>query len=108
MPIYEYFCADCGPFSALRQMAEFQTPQPCETCGKPAPRALLTAPALSGMNPGRRRAGEVNERSANAPTRAKRHSTSCGCCAGVRQGRLSAETVAAKGFPNQRPWMISH
>jgi len=108
MPVYDYICAVCGPFSALRPMAEFQGSQPCETCGTAAPRALLTAPALSGLDPGRRRAGDVNERSANAPTRAKRHPASCGCCSGSGRKKLSAEAVAAKTFPNQRPWMISH
>ena len=58
MPIYDYLCADCGPFTAMRPMAEFQQPQPCEQCGEAAPRALLTAPALSGMDAGRRRAGD--------------------------------------------------
>jgi putative FmdB family regulatory protein len=108
MPVYEYLCSDCGPFIAIRPMAEFEHPQPCEQCGEPAPRALLTAPAMSGLNAGRREAGAVNERSANAPKRAKRHPPSCGCCSGGGRRKLNAETVSAKGFPAQRPWMIGH
>jgi putative FmdB family regulatory protein len=45
MPTYEYECADCGPFSEVRPMAEFDQPQPCPDCTTPAPR-LLTAPSL--------------------------------------------------------------
>ncbi|WP_428484744.1 FmdB family zinc ribbon protein [Rhodopila sp.] len=108
MPVYEYLCSECGPFTALRPMADFQRPQPCEGCGGSAPRALLTAPALSGVDPGRRRAGEVNERSANAPARARRHPASCGCCSGAGRKKPTAEAVTAKSFPTQRPWMIGH
>jgi putative FmdB family regulatory protein len=108
MPIYDYLCSECGPFTALRPMAEFQQPQPCEQCGGVAARAMLTAPALSGLDTARRRAGDVNELNASAPTRAKRHPPSCGCCSASGRKKLSAETVTAKSFPSQRPWMISH
>ena len=108
MPVYEYLCADCGPFIAIRPMAEFEQPQPCEQCGGAAPRALLTAPAMSGLDAGRRHAGAVNERSAHAPKRGKRHPASCGCCSGGGRKKLSAEAVTAKSFPTQRPWMIGH
>jgi putative FmdB family regulatory protein len=106
MPVYEYLCAECGPFIAIRPMAEFREPETCEECGKAAPRALLTAPAMSGMDSGRRRAKAVNERSANAPTRAKRHPASCGCCSGAGLRKPGAQT--AKSFPGKRPWMIGH
>jgi putative FmdB family regulatory protein len=108
MPVYEYLCQDCGPFIAIRPMAEFDQPQPCGECGVTAPRALLTAPAVSGMDAGQRRAAAVNERSAHAPTRAKRHPSSCGCCSGNSRKALRTEAVTAKSFPAQRPWMISH
>jgi putative FmdB family regulatory protein len=106
MPEYDYLCPDCGPFSAIRPMVEFNLPQPCEGCGRPAPRAMLTAPALSAMDAGRRNAFATNERSANSPTRAKAHPSGCGCCS--TGGKLKAEGVGAKSFPGQRPWMISH
>ena len=77
MPTYEYECADCGPFSEIRPMAEFDRPQPCPDCEQPAPR-LLTAPAL---------AGGAQEASA-APARA--HAGGCACCV---PRRLSAEAV---------------
>jgi putative FmdB family regulatory protein len=107
MPVYDYLCARCGPFTSARPMAEFEQPQPCEECGVHAPRAMLTAPAFSGLDAGQRRARDVNERSAHAPQRATRHPASCGCCSGGRK-TLGAEAVAAKSFPTQRPWMIGH
>ncbi len=108
MPTYEYDCPSCGPFEAIRPMAEFQAPHPCAGCGDPAPRVLLSAPRLSGMDPGRRDAFATNERSAHAPTRSRgAHPASCGCCK-PRSRILSAEAVPAKSFPAARPWMISH
>jgi putative FmdB family regulatory protein len=77
MPTYEYECADCGPFSDVRPMAEFDRPQPCPDCEQPAPR-LLTAPALGGG---------AQEATAS-PARA--HAGGCACCA---PRRLSAEAV---------------
>jgi len=87
---------------------DYQQPQPCEQCGEAAPRALLTAPAMSGLDSGRRQAAAVNERSANAPARAQRHPASCACCTGSGRQKLRAEAVATKSFPTQRPWMIGH
>ena len=110
MPAYDYLCGGCGPFTALRPMSEFQAPHPGATCGGPAPRAILTAPALSAMDAGRRRAHATNERSASAPAPSRgRHPTGCECCK-PRSPGLSADAVAApaKSFPAARPWMISH
>ena len=108
MPTYEYDCPSCGPFEAVRPMAEFQAPQPCVGCGGAAPRVLLSAPRLGAMDPGRRHAAATNERSANAPRSSQgRHPTGCGCCK-PRSRTLAAEAVPAKSFPNARPWMISH
>lgn len=47
MPLYDYACADCGPFRAFRPMAEADRRQPCPGCGVPAVRSLTT-PYLSG------------------------------------------------------------
>ena len=77
MPTYDYECADCGPFTEVRPMAEYAQPQPCPDCGQQAPR-LLTAPALGGG------AQEVTA----APARA--HAGGCACC---MPRRLSAEAV---------------
>jgi putative FmdB family regulatory protein len=78
MPTYDYECADCGPFTEVRPMAEFDRPQPCPDCAQPAPR-LLTAPALSG--------GATQVAAGPAPAA---HAGGCACCA---PRRLSAEAV---------------
>ena len=106
MPVYEYECAQCGPFSTFRPMADYALPCPCDLCGTPAPRAYLTAPALATMDAGKRKSIAVNERSANAPRRSGgAHPPGCGCCGSKPASRTPA---AAKSFPGARPWMISH
>jgi putative FmdB family regulatory protein len=77
MPTYDYECGDCGPFSEVHPMAEYDRPQPCPDCGQNAPR-LLTAPALGGG---------AQEATA-APSRT--HAGGCACC---MPRRLSAEAV---------------
>ena len=107
MPVYDYGCAQCGPFTELRPMVEFADPQPCPGCGEASPRMILTAPGLAMMDGGRRRASATNERSANAPQRSSasgRHAPGCGCCSTAKP----AAPAAAKSFPAARPWMISH
>lgn len=47
MPLYDYACADCGPFRALRPMSESTRAQPCPRCAVAAPRRLA-APMLAG------------------------------------------------------------
>jgi putative FmdB family regulatory protein len=109
MPVYDYLCPDCGPFTVLRPMAEFEAPYPCEECGFEAPRALLVAPAMSGMDPTRRAAFATNERSAHAPAKLSRHPAGCGCCSGGSRKALRADAPsAARSQPGQRPWMLGH
>ncbi len=113
MPVYDYLCEECGPFTDMRPMAECDAPQPCPACGVLAPRAFLTAPHFALMSGERRLAYATNERSAHAPQRSgefkARHGSGCACCSGklskriVKQGRNGA-----KSFPGSRPWMISH
>ena len=80
MPTYDYGCETCGPFSESRPMAEFARPQPCPTCGDPAPRIVLTAPALGG-----------NASPQAAMPQQRMHPGGCSCCAAPR--RLTAEAV---------------
>jgi putative FmdB family regulatory protein len=77
MPTYDYECEDCGPFTEVRPMAEYDRPQPCPDCGQNAPR-LLTAPSLGGG------AQEA------VATPARAHAGGCACC---MPRRLSAEAV---------------
>lgn len=81
MPVYDYDCDACGPFTALRPMAECRDPCVCAACGAAAPRAILSAPSLAGMDPARRRALASNERDATSQRPAKAaHPAGCGCC----------------------------
>lgn len=104
MPIYEYLCDGCGPFTAMRQMADYLEPCDCPDCGASAPRVVLTAPRASLMSSASRGAFEANERSRHAPRRSSSHGAGCACCGGA--SKTSGE--GAKSFPSARPWMISH
>ena len=81
MPIYDYECEACGPFTAMRPMAEFRDPCACPECGAGAKRTFLRAPAITGMDPTRHSALASNghdvssQRATKAP-----HPAGCGCC----------------------------
>ena len=104
MAVYDYECSCCGPFQAMRPMAEYELPHECPGCGAQAPRALLTAPHLAGMPAALRLAHATNERSAHEPRRSGGHGPNCGCCG----GRAARSAGGGKSFPNKRPWMLSH
>ncbi len=111
MPMYDYACATCGPFTAYRPMSEYDKPLACEDCGAMAPRAILRAPALAMMDAGARSGMAVNERSRHEPRKSSRaHPSGCGCCSTSRgfAETPAAGRSAAKSFPGARPWMISH
>ena len=112
MPVYDYLCESCGPFTLLRPMAECELPYDCPECGKSAPRAFLTAPHCSTMSSERRTMHATNERSANAPKSLAEYKAShrpgCGCCSGRASRMVTKGRNGAKGFPTSRPWMISH
>lgn len=105
MPVYDYACEACGPFTVMRPMAEFREPHACPDCGGESQRAFLTAPRIAGMDAGLRTAHATNERSRHAPRRSGSHGAGCGCCS---PKKASAAPAAAKSFPKARPWMISH
>ena len=116
MPVYDYLCTRCGPFTEMRPMAESDRPHECPECGKDAPRAFLTAPYFATMSSERRLAHATNERSASAPltlSGRNAHGGGCSCCSGKslrydKGARAGSGRGAAKGFPAKRPWMISH
>ncbi len=66
MPVYDYACESCGPFSAQAGMAAFDQPAPCGQCGRPSPR-MVAAPNLGRTERSARIAHERNERSAHEP-----------------------------------------
>lgn len=111
MPTYDYRCADCGDFSALRPIARRDLPCMCPQCGAEAARALVAAPSFANMSASTRQAHATNERSAAAPresARAGRHGSGCGCCGGKVRLAGAEGASAPKQFPQARPWMISH
>ena len=112
MPVYEYLCNECGPFTDMRPMSECDAPQDCPRCETSAPRVILTAPNFFCMPSDKRKAIAVNERSAHAPKTLAEykasHGPGCGCCS-TKPSRLVRKTKSgAKSFPTARPWMISH
>jgi len=113
MPVYEYLCNDCGPFTDMRPMSECDDPQGCPRCESSSPRVILTAPNFFCMPSDKRKAHAINERSSHAPKTVAEykasHGAGCGCCSTKKPARLVTKTSSgAKGFPTARPWMISH
>jgi putative FmdB family regulatory protein len=111
MPVYEYLCDSCGPFTDMRPMAECELPQDCPDCGTMAPRVILTAPNYFSMSAERRTAHATNERSSHAPKSSKDagHGAGCSCCSSSKPSRLTRRGKdGSKSFPTSRPWMISH
>ncbi len=109
MPIYDYLCGRCGPFTEMTPMAHYADDATCPDCGADAPRALLTVPHFSSMGSKRFKAQALNEKNAHAPettARTGRHPPGCGCCGTSAKTKTRPE--AAKSFPGTRPWMISH
>ena len=81
MPTYDYECELCGPFTAMRPMAQFQDPCACPECGDGAPRTFLSAPAIASSDLRRRGAFAAIEASATDQRRAAAaHPADCGCC----------------------------
>jgi putative FmdB family regulatory protein len=115
MPVYEYMCERCGPFTAMRPMAKFDQPCDCPDCDHAAPRVMLTAPRhATGMSQETRLAHAVNEKSSHAPRtiadyKAK-HPAGCSCCSSrsLPKRKTARGKDGSKSFPTARPWMISH
>ena len=112
MPVYDYECDSCGPFTTMRPMAQCEAPARCPRCGGKAPRAYLTAPYFSTMPADRRLAHATNEKSAHAPRLLSelggQHGAGCSCCGSKSKRNMRRGKNGAKSFPASRPWMISH
>lgn len=113
MPTYDYVCAGCGGFEALRRLADRDAPMACPGCGGRAERVPV-APQLTLLDPGIRRALQLNERAAHEPLSSRdagrlRHPAGCGCCRPGPGGTGLRTTASGLKSPvNRRPWMISH
>lgn len=76
MPLYSYACTACGPFSAMRSLADFQQPTACPMCSRPAERTLAAPRVL-----GRAQRREQNYPDSSSAYRLMSHNTSaCQCC----------------------------
>jgi putative FmdB family regulatory protein len=47
MPVYDYECADCGTFEAVRRIAERDDSALCPRCNALAMRVVVGAPTLA-------------------------------------------------------------
>ncbi|MBX2848166.1 MAG: zinc ribbon domain-containing protein [Acidiferrobacterales bacterium] len=116
MPVYDYKCKDHGIFYGLATFEDSGEPRNCPHCGKLAPRVILVAPDMLGMDSDKRKAFEVNEKNQHEPTvssKARReeddqHSRGCGCARPKNKSKLMYTARGEKMFPSMRPWMISH
>ena len=102
MPLYEYICQDCGPFTEIEKMARASEPMPCPSCEQLAPRGI-SAPFLANMDPNNRVAHQRNELSSHEPKvgNVKKHDHSHG------HGHSHSHRKA-HGHKGSRPWMIGH
>ena len=113
MPTYDYDCAQCGSFDALRSVSMRNQDAACPSCGGVAPRVIASAPALALMEGGTRLAMATNERARHEPKSSGsyarlKHPAGCGCCASGKRGATVTAPNGNKAFPSKRPWMISH
>jgi putative FmdB family regulatory protein len=80
MPTYIYRCPQCGPFAAVRRMAEFDWPAPCPHCAAESIRTL-TVPAVLGT---RRSNNTDNSGKSSTDTSSGygrlSHPAGCKCC----------------------------
>ncbi|WP_374471032.1 FmdB family zinc ribbon protein [Phenylobacterium sp.] len=94
MPFYAFDCRICGPFTAMRPMAESADPGACPECGGSAPRslsapAILRGPARVAADAGAAAGG------AEPPLSRAAHPAGCGCC--VRRSPALDSLAAAGG-----------
>ncbi|MDE0150791.1 MAG: zinc ribbon domain-containing protein [Rhodospirillaceae bacterium] len=102
MPLYEYICRDCGPFTEIERMARASEPMPCPSCEQLAPRGI-SAPFLADMDPNNRIAHGRNEKSAHEPKvgNVKKHDHS-------HHGHGHGHGKHRHVHKGSRPWMIGH
>lgn len=73
MPTYDYECTRCGPFAAMRPIAERDRATACPQCGTTAMR-LIASPHVGGMR-------MLHDRETSDGRYARmRHGAGCSCC----------------------------
>ncbi len=61
MPVYEFLCADCGPFEQRREMEKTGEPMECPVCGRIATR-IYSSVQFSSLSRTQRELGLRSER----------------------------------------------
>ncbi|HSJ01536.1 MAG TPA: zinc ribbon domain-containing protein [Verrucomicrobium sp.] len=115
MPVYDYTCRDCGDFVLFRTIEERNLAASCPCCQGAAER-FISAPNLALMNPAKRKANFINERSRHEPrvNTAHKCGSSCGCETGpttkIRPNRQQKTPlgVLQRQKKGSRPWMLGH
>lgn len=97
MPLYEYRCQRHGLFEEFNTIDSCRQGMACPKCSMDAPR-VLSAPHLSLMDAGQRKAHERNDKSRHEP---HVHTSSCGCGASKKRDK---KPQVSKG----RPWVLEH
>lgn len=75
MPNYNYTCKTHGTFTKSAPLAEFEAPQNCPTCEKPAPKDFISAPQIATKG-GRPKANMPG----GGKGRQVKHAPGCSCC----------------------------
>jgi len=78
VPTYDYACDRCGPFDAMRPIAQRDEPAPCPACTQPAARVLGGVPYYATRNGGMPRSTRESSTQGSYPR--MRHAAGCGCC----------------------------
>src|SRR4051812_32658626 len=91
MPTYDYACAGCGGFDAIRSLAQRDELAPCPDCGAASARVFVAALRLALMASGTRSAIATNERARHEPKSSRdyarlKHPAGCGCCSTGQRG----------------------
>ena len=100
MPIYEYECLTCGPFSEARPMAVSALPSVCPRCAAEA-RRVLSAPAVAmsrGGRGSRRRGGSAEPSVVTVTDRREAR----------KKDRGDPLRVPRRPRESARPWMVGH
>lgn len=103
MPLYEYQCVSCGPFTELRAMKDRNALANCPGCAQAGER-LISLPGLRQVSAATRQAHSRNERSAHEPRLVRRESAPS--AAGHTHGPGCGH--AGHGVGGGRPWMLGH
>ena len=107
MPIYDYACNDCGPFTEWQSMSLSSKPKACPDCGRRAKRTI-SAPLIATMDPHRRIAHQRNEKSADQPEVVRKTPHDHGACGQHSHGHSHGHGRHQHGHGPSRPWMIGH